>query len=41
MRIIGFPDEELLVGKSGELFAHYGLSAGNVAAMAKELLGVT
>lgn len=40
MRIIGFPDEELLVGKSGELFEHYGLSASNVVAVAKELLGV-
>lgn len=40
VRIIGFPDEELLVGKSGELFAHYGLSAENVAAIARELLEV-
>jgi len=40
MRIIGFPDEELLVGKSGELFAHYGLSADHVATAARELLGV-
>ena len=41
MRIIGFPDEELLVGKSAELFAHYGLSAENVATVAKNLLEVT
>lgn len=40
MRIIGFPDEELLVGKSGELFAHYGLTADPIAAVARELLGV-
>lgn len=40
MRIIGFPDEELLVGRSAELFAHYGLSADNVAAAAKDLLEV-
>lgn len=41
VRIVGFPDEELLVGKSGELFKHYGLSAEHVAAAAKDLLGVT
>ena len=40
MRIIGFPDEELLVGRSAELFAHYGLSADNVVAAAKDLLEV-
>ena len=40
MRIIGFPDEELLVGKSGELFAHYGLSADHLVQVAEELLEV-
>ncbi len=40
MKIIGFPDEELLVGKSAELFEHYGLSAENAAAQAKRLLEV-
>jgi transketolase len=40
MRIIGFPDEELLVGKSDELFAHYGLSADHIVQVAGELLEV-
>ncbi len=38
MRIIGFPDEELLVGRSAELAAHYGLSADNVVTAIKTCL---
>lgn len=37
MRILGFPDEEYLVGKSQELFVHYGLTAANIAKEAEIL----
>lgn len=35
---MGFPDEEYPVGKSGELFAHYGLTAEGVAQKAKQAI---
>lgn len=35
VHILGFPDEECLVGKSGDLFRHYGLTAENIAAQAE------
>lgn len=38
MAILGFPDEEYVVGKSNELFKHYGLTPENIAASAKRLL---
>lgn len=38
MAILGFPDEEYLVGKSFELFTHYGLTPENIAENAKRLL---
>lgn len=38
MAILGFPDEEYIVGKSGELFKHYGLTPENIAANARRLL---
>lgn len=38
MKILGFPDEEYLVGKSQELFAYYGLTAENIAKEAKTIL---
>lgn len=38
MAILGFPDEEYIVGKSGELFKHYGLTPENIAANAQRLL---
>ena len=38
MSVLGFPDEEYVVGKSGELFQHYGLTASNIADRAKRLL---
>lgn len=38
MTIMGFPDEEYIVGDSRELFEHYGLTAENIAANAKRLL---
>lgn len=41
MAILGFPDEEYVVGKSTELFRHYGLTSENIVANAKRLLEVT
>lgn len=38
MAVLGFPDEEYVVGKSSELFQHYGLTASDIAAHAKRLL---
>ena len=38
MAILGFPDEEYVVGKSSELFQHYGLTAKDIAAHAKRIL---
>lgn len=38
MAILGFPDEEYVVGKSSELFQHYGLTPENIAFHAKRLL---
>lgn len=35
VHVMGFPDEEYLVGKSSELFRHYGLTPENIAAQAK------
>jgi transketolase len=39
VRVLGFPDEECKVGKSGELFRHYGLDAQGIAGAALECLG--
>ena len=38
MAVIGFPDEEYIVGKSDELFRHYGLTPEHIAANARRLL---
>jgi transketolase len=38
MKILGFPDEEYKVGKSGELFHYYGLDAEGIAGSAQSLL---
>ncbi len=38
VRALGFPDEEYLVGKSGELFAHYGLTPEGIARAARETI---
>lgn len=38
VRVLGFPDEEYLVGKAQELFVHYGLTAENIAKEAALLL---
>lgn len=38
MAILGFPDEEYVVGKNSELFRHYGLTPENIARNAKRLL---
>lgn len=38
VKALGFPDEEYLVGKSQELFHHYGLTAENIAACARQVL---
>ena len=38
MRILGLPNEPLFSGTSAEVFAHYGLTAGGIAAQAKALL---
>lgn len=38
VRVMGFPDEEYKVGKSGELFEYYGLTAAGIAAQALGLL---
>lgn len=40
VRVLGFPDEEYLVGKSGELFRHYGLTAENIAAQAEAAMSM-
>lgn len=39
MKIMGFPDEEILVGQSAELFQYYGFTAENICKNAIELLG--
>lgn len=38
--VMGFPDEEPPVGKSGELFAHYGLTAEKIAENAKQAISM-
>ncbi len=38
IKIMGFPDEECKVGKSGELFAYYGFTPDNIAEQAKKLI---
>lgn len=38
MKIMGFPDEEVLVGKSAELFRHYGFTPENIRDNAIKLL---
>lgn len=38
MMALGFPDEEYLVGKSQDLFRHYGLTAENIAACARQVM---
>ena len=38
VRVLGFPDEETLVGKSGDLFRHYGLTAEHIAAAARGVI---
>jgi transketolase len=38
VKIIGFPDQEYKVGKSAELFAHYGLTPENIASEAEKLV---
>jgi transketolase len=40
MKILGFPDEEYKVGRSGDLFAWYGLDGKGIAAAARSLAGV-
>lgn len=40
VKVMGFPDEEYLVGKSNELFAHYGLTAEGIAARAGEAIAL-
>jgi len=40
MKIIGFPDENLVNGTSPELFKHYGISAENISQKAMELLTI-
>ncbi len=39
MKIMGFPDEEILVGQSAELFQHYGFTAEKITRAAVELMG--
>lgn len=39
MRLMGFPDEEIKVGSSAELFDFYGFTPENIAGEAKRLLG--
>ncbi|MCL1819676.1 MAG: transketolase family protein [Oscillospiraceae bacterium] len=38
MKIMGFPDEEIKIGNSAELFNHYGLTPEGIAAEVKRLL---
>lgn len=38
--VMGFPDEEPLVGKNEELFAHYGLTAENIAQKVKQAIAM-
>lgn len=40
VKVMGFPDEEYPVGKSGELMAHYGLTAEGIARRAKEAVAM-
>ena len=37
-KIVGFPDENLVSGSQKEIFNHYGISAGGLAALARNLL---
>jgi len=39
VKILGIPDEPAIAGNTKEVFQHYGLSAENVACIAKEMLG--
>jgi transketolase len=39
VKILGFPDEEYMVGKSAELFAYYGLNREGIVKTARGLLG--
>ena len=39
MRILGIPDEPAVTGTAEEVFAHYGLTAENIARAAEELMG--
>jgi transketolase len=39
IKILGFPDAEYKVGRSGELFAWYGLDGPGIAAAARSLIG--
>lgn len=41
IKIMGFPDEEYMVGKSNELFSYYGFTAEGIAKEAEKLLGVS
>lgn len=38
VKVLGFPDDECKIGKSNELFTHYGLDAAGIAAQARELI---
>jgi deoxyxylulose-5-phosphate synthase len=38
VHILGFPDEEIMVGKSTELFKHYGLDVPGIAARIRKTL---
>ena len=38
VKILGFPDEEIKIGNSKELFEHYGLTPENVASVAEKML---
>jgi transketolase len=37
-KIVGFPDENLVSGSQKEIFNHYGISTGGLAALARNLL---
>lgn len=39
MKILGFPDENVINAKPLEIFEHYGLSANNISLEAKRLIG--
>ncbi len=39
MRMVGMPDEFAMVGPTGPLRAHYGMSADAIAAQCRDLLG--